>query len=131
MKPVNGVNQASVVDLGAYSRDQEHGKSGEDITYINYINQDKARTYKPKIHKTGILKTFYCLRYPACDLLGSRAVESYKKKNIDVSYTLKLRATETCSNSTSVCILRICPGACFFGRQVIREVANGTDIGCI
>ena len=51
MKPVNGVNQASVVDLGAYSRDQEHGKSGEDITYINYINQDKARPYKPKIPK--------------------------------------------------------------------------------
>ena len=79
MKPVNGVDQASVIDLGANSRDQEHGKSGEDITLTTSIKTRQDHTSQ-RFLKKGILKTFYCLRYPACDLLGSRAVESYKKR---------------------------------------------------
>ena len=77
------MNKASVIDLSSNSCDEEHGKPDN-------VNVDI--TPDPTCHESNINQlvnqfTFCCLQYPACDLLDSRAVESYVERfQIDILY---------------------------------------------
>ena len=77
------MNKASVIDLSSNSCDEEHGKPDD-------VNVDI--TPDPTCHESNINQlvnqfTFCCLQYPACDLLDSRAVESYVERfQIDILY---------------------------------------------